>query len=324
VTAFGFVRTLATGLAWVAIAMVIALGSAGVIATVNHVPGTAARAELTWTADAEMRPALDNATAELQVLADEVDGLSATARLALTQMVAGDTAALTDTINAGTATMLEVTAQSRRLDKALAKVPNTGADWAVHVSSDLHHRYEELAGTVALTAGLEEEWAAFTGRALDAVKITGLLARHDTETAAAAAEGTAAHYRQALKLLDVPDATIAESRKLQERLAASTDVSTLKDWIDRNAAYDHALRDLYGAMLTSKGKVTDAVRAAMAAETDARARLPGDTRGLVVIMSDIAQGGLNQAVISIEEARGSLSAALDVQRQLQDGTQLPD
>ena len=38
-----------------------------------------------------------------------------------------------------------------------------------------------------------------------------------------------------------------------------------------------------------------------------------------MIMSDIAQGGLNQAVISIEEARGSLAGALDVQRELQEG-----
>ena len=36
-------------------------------------------------------------------------------------------------------------------------------------------------------------------------------------------------------------------------------------------------------------------------------------------MADVAQGGLNQAVISIEEARGKLSAALDLQRQLQRG-----
>ena len=35
-------------------------------------------------------------------------------------------------------------------------------------------------------------------------------------------------------------------------------------------------------------------------------------------MSDIARGGLNQAVIAIEEARGALSSAIDRQQQLQD------
>jgi hypothetical protein len=56
------------------------------------------------------------------------------------------------------------------------------------------------------------------------------------------------------------------------------------------------------------------VRKAFAAEQAARRQLPSDTRALVVIMSDLARGGLNQAVIAIEEARGALAAALDAQR----------
>ena len=83
-------------------------------------------------------------------------------------------------------------------------------------------------------------------------------------------------------------------------------------WIDRNAAYDAALRRLYEALLDSKGQVTDHVRAAFDGEQAARRELPPDTRGLVVIMSDIAQGGLNQAVIAIEEARGALASAIDL------------
>jgi hypothetical protein len=43
-----------------------------------------------------------------------------------------------------------------------------------------------------------------------------------------------------------------------------------------------------------------------------------------VIMSEIAQGGLNQAVIAIEEARGTLSDALAVQQRLKGGGQLPE
>ena len=53
--------------------------------------------------------------------------------------------------------------------------------------------------------------------------------------------------------------------------------------------------------------MTEAVRKAFDDEQKARKRLPVDTRPLVVIMNDVAQGGLNQVVISIEETRGSLS-----------------
>jgi hypothetical protein len=55
--------------------------------------------------------------------------------------------------------------------------------------------------------------------------------------------------------------------------------------------------------------VTREVRRAFEAVERAQQSLPLDTRALVVIMSDIAQGGLNQAVISIEQARGGLAAA---------------
>ena len=56
--------------------------------------------------------------------------------------------------------------------------------------------------------------------------------------------------------------------------------------------------------------VNDAVRAAYREESAAREQLPPDTRGLVVIVADIGRGGLNQAVIAIEQARGRLNLAL--------------
>ena len=55
--------------------------------------------------------------------------------------------------------------------------------------------------------------------------------------------------------------------------------------------------------------MTAAVRAAFAELRAAEAALPPDGRALVVIMSDVARGGLNQAVIGIEEAKGRLDAA---------------
>jgi hypothetical protein len=59
------------------------------------------------------------------------------------------------------------------------------------------------------------------------------------------------------------------------------------------------------------GRVTGSVREAVAAEEAARARLPPDARGMVLIMADIGRGGMNGAVIAIEEARGRLADALE-------------
>jgi hypothetical protein len=309
---------LAIRVAWVATALLVALGVAGIAATMNQPPGSPGRPELTWAGDTALEPALEAATRDLQALSDEVDQLGSTARVALSQVVAGDVDVLQETITEGTLRLGRVQGLTDDLEASLADVPYTGADWALHVSAGLHRRYEQLAATAGLTAGLEDDWASFTGRSLAAARLTSLLTRHDEQTAAAARLGSDGRFRDAIAQLDTSDETIAESRRLSGDLAGSTDVSTLTAWLDRNASYDAALRNLYSALIKSNGRVTDAVRRAFDREQQARAQLPTDTRALVVIMADIAQGGLNQAVIAIEQARGSLADALDVQQQLRD------
>lgn len=318
------VRTLLSALAWLAVAVLVALGGAGIVAAMNHVPGTDARAELTWDGDSETGPALDAATAQLQVLSDEVESLGSTARQALAAVVSGDATMVNDTIAAGTLQLATVQQLAASLEASVDGTPSVGEGGALRLSPELQARYAEIAKTNGLTDGLEADWTRLSGRALDATNLFGLLARHDQETAAAAQQGAVGKYRTALDLLDVSDATIAETRALRDRLAATTDVSTLTTWIDRNADYDAALRALYTALQESGGEPNRAVSNAFEGEQEARERLPVDLRPLVVIMADVAQGGLNQAVISIEETRGEIAAALDVQRSFQEDVALPE
>jgi hypothetical protein len=70
-----------------------------------------------------------------------------------------------------------------------------------------------------------------------------------------------------------------------------------------------ALVRLYTELQRSNGVLTREGRRALTQVEQAQKGLPLDTRALVVVMADIAQGGLNQAVISIENARGRLAAA---------------
>lgn len=317
-------RTVGLAIVWLALAALIALGAAGIVASMNHIPGTDGRPELTWTDDQAARPALDAATDELQALSERVDQLATTARAALTAVNAGDVSALSTAIATGTGQIGSVEGQASRLDDALGTVAGAGNNPELALSPDVIHRYQALSATHGLTDGLRGDWAGFSGQALNAATLTNLLAQHDRQTVSAVTQGSAAHYQQALMLLDSADATIAQARTARDKLAATSDVSTLTNWIDRNAAYDAAVRRLYQALLSSKGRVTDKVRAAFAGEQSARRALPADTRALVVIMSEIAQGGLNQAVISIEQARGKIGAAIDLQQQLKQGTPLPE
>ena len=317
--ALKFLRLVVMRVAWVAIAALIALGSAGLVATLNPPPIATGRAELTYTGDQELTPGLDAATDDLRTLSEQVDALSDTTRAALTQLTAGEPSELEDSIAQGTLQLADVRATADSLEQTLAELPHSGNDWPLHISTDLRRRFVQLAGTASLTAGLEEDWAQFTGRAVAASRVGTLLKRHDEETAAAARSGADGRYRDALDQLAKSNATVAEARELRDRLVSTTDVTTLSLWLDRNAEYDAALRNLYEALVESDGEVTNAVRRAFDREQAARTQLPSDTRGLIVILSDIAQGGLNDAVIAIEEARGSIAEALEVQEQLRDG-----
>ena len=117
-------------------------------------------------------------------------------------------------------------------------------------------------------------------------------------------------YEDAIAGLDGADATILAARSLRTQLSNTVDVTVLDEWLDRNAAYDVALRNLYAEYARVGNTVTQALRDAIAAEAEARRQLPPDTRGLVVIMAEIGRGGMNGAVIAIEQARGRLTAAI--------------
>ena len=47
---------------------------------------------------------------------------------------------------------------------------------------------------------------------------------------------------------------------MRDILANTVDVTVLDEWLERNAAYDMALRDLYAALDGVGGRVTDDVR----------------------------------------------------------------
>ena len=220
-------------------------------------------------------------------------------------MNAGDV----DTVNAkvvsGTGDLATIEAAQDALETAIADVPGVGSDSELHVAPEVQDRYDGLMPTPAHRDRPRRRLAGPHRARARRRQPQRALAQHDQETAAAAQQGAKERYQQALDRASMPPTRrIAQAKAVRDRLAKTADVSVLTSWIDRNAAYDKALRDLYEVLIEAEGKVTAKVRAAFDREQAARARLPGDTRPLVVIMADIAQGGLNQAVISIEDAAG--------------------
>jgi hypothetical protein len=292
-------------------ALILAFGMAGIVGGMAHQPGSSARSELTWSADQRILPGLTTAAAELGKLTQDVDSLGDMGTGALLAVNDGNTARLATAVKDGDDVLARIESETIAFRARLAALPGVGYAAEARLGGAALRRYQTLTGALDATAGLSDSWGRLTASSLSALRLRTTLADHDQATAAAARLGTAAKYAQAIAQLDASDAAIAEARKQRDAMAASVDVAILTQWIDRNAGYDRALRALYQVLRTSGSKVTPAVEKAYQAEQAARALLPGDTRGLIVIMSDVARGGLNQAVIAIEEAKGRLTDALD-------------
>lgn len=299
-------RRTSIAVAWLVAAAVVALGAAGLVTALDHLPGGTGRPELTWTADRAVAGDLDTVSAELAALADEVGVLTSHGRTALAALVARDASGLAGALEAGTAQLDAVDAAAARLDALLASVPLAGEDRALRHSPATLARYDAAVVAPAAVEPLRPAWERLTAGVVPATELTDHLLAHDRVAASAIEAGGAGSYPLAIRRIDAAAAELTAAGEIRDRLAATVDVSMLDDWLARNADYDDALRDLWAILRRSGGRVTDAVRDAIDRENAARALLPPDARALVVILGDVARGGLNQAVITIEEARGHL------------------
>jgi hypothetical protein len=303
-------RSLAA-IAWVVAAIVIALGAAGIVTGMGAPTTDSDRPELTVRGDATVTPALDAAEAELRGLADDVAALATEARGALAALNGSDIATVEASVARGDELVAAIRDRARDVQESLDATPVLGTPEAEYtVSEAVRERHARLVEAAMLTSGLDAAWVRLTTGSVAASRLSARLADHDEAVLAAARLGRSGDYEEAVAALDDADAAIADARSLRDRLAATVDVTTLDAWLDRNAEYDAALRRLYLALADLEGRVTDEVREARAAERLARERLPPDGRGMVLIMAEIGRGGMNGAVIAIEEARGALIQAL--------------
>ena len=305
-------RSVLAALAWLAIVIVISLGAAGLATGLDQVPGTSGPVELTAEGDAEVVPLLDDAETGFEALADQVEQLGIQARGALAALNGVDPAITATAIATGDGLVADIERRTDALRASLAAVPYVGEqDAGLRVSEHVVARHAALVVALDATDGLDASWDRLSVGAVSASRMSALLAEHDRLMGVAVERGRVAKYGEALKLIDQAEAQLADARTLRDQLAKTVEVAVLDEWIKRNATYDVALRDLYTAIPKVGKKVTAATRAAVKAEAAARAQLPPDTRALVVIMADIGRGGMNGAVIAIEEARASLADALD-------------
>ena len=307
----GPVRRAAFTVVWLLIVAVIAVGAAGLVAAMAHQPGTASRAELTLEGDELAGPRLASIQTDLADLAVDVRQLGELGRGALGALVAVDPTALDSAVADGQDLSSAIEDRSAVIREQIALIPGSGPTEELAWSPETRARRDVALQATETTAGLQILWSRLAFGAVTANRLTTLLVDHDKVAGAGAALIRKARYAAGIKELAKADKMIADARALRDALKNTVDVSTLTQWLDRNAEYDAALRRLAQAVIDSKGQVTAEVRSAAIAERKAHDLLPANTSGLVIILAEIGRGGLNQAVIGIEEARGQLQAAID-------------
>jgi hypothetical protein len=300
-----------TAALWIAAVALIAIGGAGMLAGIDHPPGTPARAELTWEADQLLAPELDQVAADLRSLSAQVDELGSEGRRILAAVANRDQESLSAAIEAGTELQGRVRTDVDALRARLDSMPVADRYATLRISLTTLARHQLALEAVDATRGIDDAWDRLASGASAAGILARLLADHDVKMAAAAEQGRSQDYAEAVLTIAAALALLDQATVLRNQVAATSDVSTLDQWIRRNRTFDEALSDLYAAYRESNGLVTQEVAAAFAREEAARAQLPPDTRGLVLIMSDISQGGLNQSAIVIEQAGQQMSHALE-------------
>jgi hypothetical protein len=298
------------GLAWTTLLALLAISGAGLVDGTWHAPGGPARAELTWAGDAAIDDRLDVATTELQRIADDVDELSTFAKEALQEVASTDPTRLQSALQRGSEIAAAIDSEAHDLREALSGLPGDGPNAAVEFSNNTLVRRAAILAAIDSAASLAASWQQVTGRASDAAQLTALIARHDATVIDAAGKGVAHQYGDAIPILDRALLIVADVKALRVRLIPGTEPTVLDEWIDRDAAYDTALKRLYAALVASKGKQTLVVLAARREERAAFALLPPDRRTIIVIVAEVARGGLTQAVLAIEDANGHIDDAL--------------
>jgi hypothetical protein len=310
------IGTLTSGIAWTMLAIAVALGSAGLTAQLSHVPGGPQRQELTWGADEALSTRLTAATASLKDIAANVDRMASAAKDALGSVTSVDPQTLQNDIERGNGAAVLITQGTEDLRNALAGLPGDGPDAAVVYSNPILVRRAQILAALDAALTLADSWNSVTAKSLDAARAAGLLNTHNQQVfdATQLVTGSPANpaYGDAVAKIETAKITLSDIASLRDLIVAGTDTNVLDQWINVNTAFDNALEGLYNALQASHGRNTVTVQAAYREEQNAFKNLPSDNRAIVVIVAQIAQGGLNQAVLAINDAQGRIDEVLNV------------
>jgi hypothetical protein len=301
-----------TRAAWLGLAVLLGLGSAGIVAATSYSPVSGTRPELTSGADQVLSDRLDAAIRELTLLDNDVIVLGDLARKVLVNLSQVNQIGLDAAYQDGDAAVADIDTRAAALSAQLECKPWTNARDAELVrtySQGMVDRYHQVCLAIDSVAPLAAGWASMENGSKVAMQVADGIDAHDQTAADALQAATQGRYPEALAKLDEASASLADAQSIATNLAVISDVSTLNEWLSRTRGMDDALRVLWQTMIDSKGRITKQVTAALKAVTAAKALLPDNSGVLQIALYEMA-GNLTSDAIPIETAKGKLGSAL--------------
>ncbi|HYL40709.1 MAG TPA: hypothetical protein VET90_05310 [Candidatus Binatus sp.] len=293
-----------------AVAVALAFGEAGLVGQLTHPPGDARRQELTWAADQSLGGNLDSISNQLVAVETSMDALAGDAKDALVAVGSGDATGLQAALARGAQRAASIDGTVAQLRATLDGLPGSKPADATVYSNAMLARRVGIQTALAAVGTLSGEWSRVTARSSDASALTVAIRSHNSTLASAANAGVKAQYPEAIQLCNQALGILQQISRLRSEAVQSDQATVLDDWIGRHVAYDKALLALYEALRASGGVRNNDVDAAYRAQAIALAQLPADNREVIVIIAQVAEGGLNDAVLAIEYARGEIDAAV--------------
>jgi hypothetical protein len=297
---------------WCLLAGLIAMGSAGIVASMSRQPTSESRPELTYQADNELAVRLDAAVRDLALLNDDVQSLGDQTRKALSSLAQINQVGLQAAWDAGSNDVNSIQARASALGTSLrCDSWNTGLrdELLKKYSPAMIDRYDEVCQAIASVDPLGDNWTSLVAGTRRSMRVATDIKDHDQIAGLALQYASQGYYPQALSELGNAAASLADADSIATDMAKVADVSTLQDWLQRTKDVDDALQLLWQAMIDSKGEVTAQVTAALKDVNSAKALLPNSNAVMTVALHEMA-GGLTSDGIAIEVAKGTLAGAL--------------
>ena len=296
--------------AWTLLLLVGAIAAAGLVISLDHPPSGDARSELTARDAAILAPRLAAMDAPLGRLAAAARALSTAGRDVLVRLRALDLPAVSAALDAGDAALGDLALASADVRAGTpGLLEGLGAGERLPAAD--RARVAAIAAVAEGGDRLAGAWAD-VGRASAApAEVLAALRAHDGALARAAEHGRTERWAPALAALDEASAALAAAVGVRDELdRAGRDVATLDGLLARLSDHDVALRTLYAELETSGGVRTPAVDTALAAVTTTQAALPESQDALAIAVTDAGAADITPALLTIEEVRGTIEAAI--------------